>query len=69
MTERDPLDMQHQLQNRLWAGEYYHRGFPIVRLLADLAIAKTQGVLDSVANRINIDTDFKEVGDGKGSDD
>lgn len=37
--EQEPLDMQEQLKLKLWSGEYYHKGYPIVRLLADLAIS------------------------------
>lgn len=40
MTERDDmLDMKHQLELKLWAGEYYEQGQPIVRLLGELGIA------------------------------
>lgn len=44
-TEQDPLDMQNQLKARIWAGEYYSEGRPIVRLLADLAITTARKMI------------------------
>ena len=52
------LDFDEQLKLRMWSGEYYHKGYPIVRLLAELAIGKP---LDLIAERfITIDTDFRD---------
>lgn len=41
MSER--FDMEEQLKLKLWAGEYYSEGRPIVRLLSELAISAFKG--------------------------
>jgi len=32
------IELTNELKLRLWADEYYERGYPIVRLLGDLGI-------------------------------